>query len=166
MSCGDGEQFSYDSETHKKVFNALSSDSARYAPIWGNYYLRCAEWKIRPKWRYTGEFASSNTSNPLLLLSSKYDTVCPFYQASAVHARFPGSALLTQDAYGHTIPATPSLCSAKYIRAYFQNGTLPADGTVCGVDEVPFIGETLTTELPEDDRRLLDTLKAYARSIP
>lgn len=166
ISCSDGDPFSYDAETHKEFFGNLSSDSARFAPIWGNYYLRCAEWKIRPKWRYTGEFASSNTSNPLLLLSSKHDTVCPFYQASAVHARFPGSALLVQNSYGHTIPATPSLCSAKYIRAYFQNGTLPDDGTVCEVDEVPFIGETLTAELSEDDRRLLDALKAFARSIP
>lgn len=69
-----------------------------------------------------------------------------------------------QNAYGHTIPATPSLCSAKYIRAYFQNGTLPDDGTVCEVDEVPLLARH--SELSEDDRRLLDALKAFARSIP
>ena len=166
IACSDGDPVTYDAETYKEFFRNLSSDSARFAPVWGSHHLRCAEWKIRPKWRYTGEFASSNTSNPLLLLSSRYDTVCPFSQARAVHDRFPGSALLVQDAYGHTIPATPSLCSARYIRAYFQNGTLPEDGTVCEVDEVPFIGETLTRELSEDDRNLLDALKGFARSIP
>ncbi|TFY55969.1 hypothetical protein EVJ58_g7917 [Rhodofomes roseus] len=166
IACSDGDPVSYDPESHARYFRNMSSDSPRFAPVWGNYYLRCTEWKIRPKWRYTGPFGSPNTSSPLLFVSPKYDTVCPVAQARAAHARFPGSALLVQDSYGHTVPSAPSVCTARHIRAYFQNGTLPEEGTECGADEVPFVGETVPGDLSVDDRQLLDTLEAFARVIP
>lgn len=166
IACSDGDPVSYDPESHKQYFGSMSSDSPRFAAFWGNYYLRCTEWKIRPKWRYTGPFAASNTSNPMFIVSPRYDTVCPLAQARDVRARFPGSALLVQDSYGHCMPSAPSICTAKHIRAYFQDGTLPEEGAVCGVDELPFVGETVTTELSADDRQLLDTLKAWARILP
>lgn len=166
IACSDQDHYTYDPQSFGQWYGNMSTDSPRFAPIWGNYYLRCAAWTIRPKWRYTGEFAAHNTSHPLLLLSPKYDTVCPAAQARAVHARFPGSALLIQDTRSHTSPSTPSICTAKHIRVYFRDGTLPEDGTVCGVDELPFIGEVAGSDVSEDDRKLLDTLKAFARSIP
>lgn len=41
------------------------------------------------------------------------------------------SRLLVHDGRGHCTSAEPSLCTAKAIRAYLINGTLPAEGTVC-----------------------------------
>jgi hypothetical protein len=38
----------------------------------------------------------------------------------------------------HTSHSTPSRCTAKAIRKYFQNGTLPAAGTICDADLMPF----------------------------
>ena len=38
----------------------------------------------------------------------------------------------------HTSTALTSLCTIGYSRAYFANGTLPAEGTVCQVDEGAF----------------------------
>ena len=34
----------------------------------------------------------------------------------------------------HCSNAQPSLCTLHHIRAYFQNGTLPPEGTVCAPD--------------------------------
>lgn len=41
------------------------------------------------------------------------------------------SRLLVHDGRGHCTSAEPSLCTAKVIRAYLINGTLPEEGTVC-----------------------------------
>ena len=38
----------------------------------------------------------------------------------------------------HTSTALTSLCTIGYSRAYFANGTLPAEGTICQVDEGAF----------------------------
>lgn len=63
-----------------------------------------------------------------------------------------------------------SRCTAKTIRAYFQDGTLPAEGTVCEGDLVPFEpwNATYTTEpdVKEDhgdaelDVALMELMKA------
>lgn len=47
----------------------------------------------------------------------------------------------------HTSINTPSKCTARTIRAYFQDGTLPAPGTVCDADLVPFEKWNLTSVL-------------------
>lgn len=38
----------------------------------------------------------------------------------------------------HTTLSASSTCIADYIRKYFQTGALPAKGTVCEPDAVPF----------------------------
>jgi hypothetical protein len=55
--------------------------------------------------------------------------------------------------------STPSKCTAKAIRAYFQNGTLPAPDTLCDPDFVPFDQWNSTTisaskEYLNDDQEL------------
>jgi len=42
------------------------------------------------------------------------------------------------DTQKHTSISTPSKCTAEYRLAYFQNGTLPINGTVCEADIIPF----------------------------
>ncbi|EPT01002.1 hypothetical protein FOMPIDRAFT_15813, partial [Fomitopsis schrenkii] len=74
-----------------------------------------------------------NTTHPLLIVSPRYDTVCPLSDAERVHERY-SSGLLVQNSYGHCSLAAPSLCTAKYVREYFEDGTLPEEGTVCEVD--------------------------------
>ena len=64
---------------------------------------------------------------------------------------YPGSVVLTQNSTGvrirwlfchsldshyvfqHTSISGPSTCTMDYVRAYFENGTLPEEGTVCQV---------------------------------
>lgn len=43
----------------------------------------------------------------------------------------------------HASIAQPSLCTAKTIRSYFVNGTLPEPGTICEPDVKLFSEETL-----------------------
>ncbi|EJD34356.1 hypothetical protein AURDEDRAFT_131212 [Auricularia subglabra TFB-10046 SS5] len=47
---------------------------------------------------------------------------------------FTDAVVLTQNNPGHCSLAAPSLCTAKYIRPYFREGTHPPPGTVCEVD--------------------------------
>jgi len=164
IACGDSE-IEYDFESYKRSIEKLQALSQFAAPIWGNLYLKCTEWKIQSKWKYMGPLEPSKESNPLLILSQRYDPVCPLRDAQAVHARFNGSRLLVQDSYGHCSVTSPSLCMAKHVRAYFENGTLPEAGTVCGVDELPFVGETVG-DISEEDRELLDVLIKLARTAP
>ncbi|KAF8351757.1 Alpha/Beta hydrolase protein, partial [Amanita rubescens] len=46
---------------------------------------------------------------------------------------YPGSVVLTQNSAGHTSISAPSPCTMNYVRAYFENGTLPEGGTICPV---------------------------------
>lgn len=167
IACGDGEPMTYTDELYRTWFEDLQATSKFAAPYWGNMFLRCTEWLIRPKWRYTGPLAAQNTSHPLLLVSPRYDTVCPLSDAKRVHARY-SSGLLVQNSYGHCSLAAPSLCTAKYVRAYFEDGTLPEEGTVCEVDELPFIGAVHgeADAMSVEDKELLDALRSLGEAIP
>ncbi|KAH9895109.1 alpha/beta-hydrolase [Cubamyces lactineus] len=167
IACGDGDEHPYDPETYAEYFKDLSQTSSLTAPLWGVYYLMCAEWKVRPKWRWTGPLAAPNTSHPLLVVSPRYDPVCPLADAKAVHERFGGSALLVQNSNGHCSLSAPSLCTAKHIRAYFEDGTLPDPGTVCEVEELPFIGRTKdVAAMSAEDARLLEALEGLSAVVP
>ncbi|KAJ7083527.1 hypothetical protein C8R44DRAFT_903693, partial [Mycena epipterygia] len=105
-------------------------------------------------------------------------------------AGFPGSALFTQDSPGcvspllhvilrqhpanerpqHTSVTAPSLCTAAYFRQYFQNGTLPALGTVCPVEAAFFPAPTNSTAsrpsaLSVENEGLLEALKIIGDSV-
>ncbi|EPT00976.1 hypothetical protein FOMPIDRAFT_1121428 [Fomitopsis schrenkii] len=167
IACGDGEPVTYTKELYRTYFENLEATSKFAAPYWGRIFLRCTEWPIRPKWRYTGPLAAPNTSHPLLIVSPRYDTVCPLSDAERVHERY-SSGLLVQNSYGHCSLAAPSLCTAKYVREYFEDGTLPEEGTVCEVDELPFIGAVNgeANAMSVEDQELLDALRGLGEAIP
>ncbi|PYI02585.1 proteinase [Aspergillus sclerotiicarbonarius CBS 121057] len=121
-----------------EALSKIASDNA-------NGDMTCAQWnkKMYAKERYTGDF-NVKTANPVLILSNTFDPITPLAAAKNLTATFEGSVLLEQNGYGHTTLSMPSLCTAKAIRAYFNNGTLPANGTICQTD-VPLF-TTLTYE--------------------
>jgi hypothetical protein len=54
----------------------------------------------------------------------------------------------------HTSLAAPCRCTAKHIRAYFQEGILPSGGTICEPDLIPFEKYNMTNfgvDLSEDE---------------
>lgn len=167
IACGDGDERSYDAEAYAEYYKGLAASSELAAPLWAQTYLKCAAWNVRPKNRWTGPLGAKNTSHPLLIISPRYDTVCPLHDAKLVHERYGGSGLLIQNSYGHCSLAAPSLCTAKHVRAYMINGTLPKDGTECEVDELPFVGSVRDVRaLSVEDAELLEAMRGLSAIVP
>ncbi|KAH9859135.1 alpha/beta-hydrolase [Lenzites betulinus] len=167
IACGDGDSNPYDPADYEAFYKSLAEDSSLGAPLWAHIHLECSQWKIRAKARYTGPIEAANTSHPLLVVSPRWDPVCPLSDAKRVQARYGGSALLVQNSYGHCSLSAPSLCTAKHIQAYMVNGTLPSPGTVCEVDELPFVGSVQDVRaLSAEDSELLETLKGLTAEVP
>ncbi|KAI0630083.1 alpha/beta-hydrolase, partial [Trametes polyzona] len=167
VACGDGEPHPYDADTYASFYRNLTSVAPVVGPIWATYYLKCSEWRVRPKWRWTGPLEAKNTSHPLLIVSPRYDPVCPLRDAKAVHERYGGSGLLVQNSYGHCSLSAPSLCTAKHIREYMVNGTLPEPETVCEADVLPFVGSVRDVQaLSTEDAELLDALHGLSAVVP
>ncbi|SJL01203.1 uncharacterized protein ARMOST_04521 [Armillaria ostoyae] len=66
------------------------------------------------------------------------DPVTPLSAAKNASSAFPGSVVLARNASGHTSLASASVCTQACVQAYFHNGTLPSDGTVCEVESELF----------------------------
>jgi pimeloyl-ACP methyl ester carboxylesterase len=120
-------------------WDALRRQSAVLGDWWAHTRLGCVGWKAAARWRFDGPFGA-RTAHPALWLSNELDPITPLRNARRAAKRFPGSVLLEQAGEGHTTLGSPSLCTAKAVRRYFQTGQLPEKGTLCQVDEKPFIG--------------------------
>ncbi len=169
IACGDGDERAWDLGEYRKWYRGLEAQSHLMAPMWGIYWMQCAEWPIRAKWRWTGPLAAKNTSHPILVVSAKYDPVTPLPDARNVQKRYAGAGLLVQDSYGHCSLSSPSMCTAKHVRRYFEEGTLPADGTLCGVEELPLVGKRDSSglqALSAEDAQLLESLKGLSEGMP
>ncbi|OSC97428.1 alpha/beta-hydrolase [Trametes coccinea BRFM310] len=168
IECGDGDEEPFDADAFTAFYTRLLALSPLSAPIWAANYLACAEWRVRPHTRYLGPFAAARTAHPLLLVSPRFDPVCPLADARAVHGRFGGAGLLVQNSYGHCSLAAPSLCTARHVRAYMENGTLPEPGTVCEPDELPFVGrveEARARVLSVEDLQLLEAMRGLSKEF-
>jgi pimeloyl-ACP methyl ester carboxylesterase len=151
--CGDGRVVDQSIEEMEQFLKGINST---FADVWGRLHIACADWKIRPKYRFTGPYGG-NTSYPLLIIGNIADPVTPLESAHAVARDFNGSSVvLTQKSAGHCSLAAPSLCTAKAIHAYFRNGTLPEPGTTCDIEGKIF-GEQFNP--------LLDSLVGEERSM-
>ncbi|KAJ5280460.1 hypothetical protein N7478_005832 [Penicillium angulare] len=147
--CTDAEHLAnFTLESFTEFWQGLKKDSKALGDYWAQMQLACAGWKTRAKYPFQGILAQHPRS-PLI--------------AQHMSRQFPGSVLLQQDSEGHTTLAAPSLCVAKEIRNYFQNGNLPQAGTLCLADlkplvgrvgQVPIVGQATTLA----DRELLQAL--------
>jgi pimeloyl-ACP methyl ester carboxylesterase len=96
----------------------------------------CASWPGVDKDRYTGPW-NTRSAAPVLVVGNRYDPATR-YQGAVSTARLLGRArLLTVEAWGHTSLFT-STCADNATAAYLLTGTLPAPGTTCRADAVPF----------------------------
>ena len=75
----------------------------------------------------------------------------------------------------HCSPSVPSLCTMKYVRQYFTNGTLPKPGTICEPNIELFDSVTegsteddaqrrLHMDINEEDKLLLSAIRELSSS--
>lgn len=156
----------------------LARQSRWVSPTWTRNRLMCEGAHAAPAWRpqqrwdtsssnsSSSSSSRSSTSHPLLIIGNSHDPATPLANARRVARElFPGSSVvLRHDAEGHTSHATPSLCTARVVRAYFQTGALPAPGTVCQPEKKPFLGCVRDggCRFAGDERRLWEALVELA----
>ena len=159
----------FDPDVFANVYDELVTDSPHAGPFWSGIHVKCAEWPARAAWRYTGPLEAKGanaTTNPMLIVQPRWDPVCPLRDARAVRERYEGAAMLVQESYGHCSLAAPSVCTARRVRAYFQNGTLPEEGAVCEADEVPFVGRMRAEAVDAEEAELVWATRKLAEAVP
>ncbi|KAF6806148.1 TAP domain-containing protein [Colletotrichum sojae] len=110
-----------------------SMELSRFLGDWVTYtLLYCASWKLELKQRFVRGFNDPVVlSTPPLLAGTEHDVVTPLISAVNASASFPGSSVLRFNTFGHGLVNQPSLCTAKAVREYFEDGVLPPTDTVC-----------------------------------
>lgn len=153
-----------DSKFHYEKLRTLQHQSWTLGSYWAEITTYCANWYIRPAWRFEGdgkEKVGAKTAHPLLINSNTWDPVTPIRNAHKFSHRFPGSVVLEQEDDGHCTISDASLCTAKHVREYFQTGKLPEKGTVCKPDHGHFGDDEEDGQLTEEDQRLLEAVRTF-----
>lgn len=143
VSCGD----SYRGDRNVSWVRDLVDTSLDLSPttglFWSATYAQCAGWAIDPVYRFTGPFTSPEANAcssdapqaPVLALSLRLDTAGPLRNAVAITHNHPGSSLVIQEGAGHGTLSFPNKCVEDIVRTYFNDGTVPANGTVCDEED-------------------------------
>ncbi|KAL4966661.1 alpha/beta hydrolase [Aspergillus stella-maris] len=135
--CGDKKLPELTFTEMTPVFEAFEEQSRFIGTSGFVQAMICQNWQIEAKERYEGTFNVS-TRHPILAVGNTYDVATPLVSARNISASFQNGVLLENEGFGHTSIAHGSTCTINALRAYFQNGTLPEDGTRCEVDYAPF----------------------------
>ena len=92
--------------------------------------------KMQPPSQHFAGFdpAGAKTHNPILFVNALRDPVTPIASARKMSALFPGSEVLAVNVTGHGSRMDESSCVGEYIRAYLEEGVLPAPEMACQPD--------------------------------
>ncbi|KAK1231284.1 hypothetical protein PQX77_005599 [Marasmius sp. AFHP31] len=134
--CNDADEVP-SSLKHAREHYAKVLEVSEWGSLWAGFRVVCGGWPKIPKAQFRGPIAA-NTSFPLLIIGNAADPVTPMSSAHKLSRSFPGSVVLLQDSAGHTSTSSPSACTARNVRDYFDNGTMPEDGTWCAINGSPF----------------------------
>lgn len=133
--CGDKNKRSNDFEEVFAVTGELVNISRTIGEVGNNLVYPCARWPYHAKGAYEGSWHETiKTRNPLLYVGNTYDPVSPLRNAYNGSQIFEGAGVLEHGGVGHGFLNHASLCTAKAVRAYFQEGKLPTKGVVCAPD--------------------------------
>ncbi|EEU34243.1 uncharacterized protein NECHADRAFT_85518 [Fusarium vanettenii 77-13-4] len=122
-------------------------DTNRFAAdVIEDVVMRCSRWKLPAKERYEGDF-KAKTKNSILVIGQTSDPITPMASARNLAGTLEGSVLLEFDIPGHTILRRSSECVIKATAAYWSEGKLPKNNTVCKSDVKPFSTETGWVEM-------------------
>ncbi|KAF2761837.1 proteinase [Pseudovirgaria hyperparasitica] len=154
-----------DISAFSEYMEALANQSSVLGYWWSHERLGCVGWKAKAKWRFDGPF-TGNTAHPLLFIGNTLDPVTPLANAARMSKQYKDAVLLQQDCEGHTTIASPSICTAKAVRNYFQTGATPKTGTICPPIERPFVGRIEKEEKRNsEDQRILDAIESIRLSL-
>ncbi|KAL1881330.1 hypothetical protein Daus18300_001183 [Diaporthe australafricana] len=141
---GEKQGFSF----WKSYTETLKTQSPTFGPWWSNIASRCSGWRVRPSWRFAGPWGTPPAdpalkegvpAAPILFTSTRLDPVTPLHAAFLMSSDHPGSAVLIHETVGHcATPSGWSECFNERIRAYLDDGIVPANGTVCDTTCKPF----------------------------
>ena len=181
ISCSDGpgDRLQQTKEDYRKYADSIIAQSSLIGESWASIQLPCTAWHARPHWRYSGNF-HNKTAHPILFAGNTIDPVTPLYNAWTMAKGFEGAGVLHQDSEGHCTYASPSMCTGRALREYFQSGTLPGSrggleqwsghGALCEPDRLPLDGYTKDSvpELPkgETDKELWEALVGLNQAWP
>lgn len=136
------------------AFTCNDDQLPRFAPAWWSAAQRreslapgfatlraydtsqCAFWQSNPTDRYTGPW-DTRTDTPALILNSRFDPATPLAGALDVARRLAGSRVLVHEGIGHVVTQQSS-CAVRAVSDYLASDTLPAEGTTCSPDTIPF----------------------------
>ena len=115
---------------------AAEASFGTFGRIWTWVSSICAAWPSGDSDRYMGPF-TNRTANPVLVIGNQFDPATRYQGAVTAANLLPGSRLLTVHGWGHT-SLFSSQCADAVASHYLVDLALPAPGTVCEQDHVPF----------------------------
>ncbi|KAI0746078.1 alpha/beta-hydrolase [Earliella scabrosa] len=122
-----------------EILDVTRNVSRSFGSFWPIPWHRCSYWPVRAVERYQGPF-NGTYANKVLVIGNSYDGATPFFEAQHM-AEIMGdqAALVKQDGFGHTSIYQSSECVKMIIKAYLEDGTVPAGNasvpTICPVDD-------------------------------
>lgn len=127
-------------------YTALVRDQQQQSKYMGEWWatgtgIMCRQLRVNPPESqiFPATFPHVNeTSHPILFVGNTADPVTPLRHAQKMQKLFGGAGLLTQNSAGHSMTAAASLCTERLVSEYVESGKLPAEGTVCEAEEIPF----------------------------
>ncbi|OCH84673.1 hypothetical protein OBBRIDRAFT_763985 [Obba rivulosa] len=166
VSCNDNKPFAPPSA--EEVIDKLLNVERKVAPfafaaVTTEPDAGCQFWPVQPPERFDGPW-NHTLRNPILVVSNTADPITPIASGQLVIALMPNSSrLLVQDSPGHCSLALPSLCTVKHVRAYFRDGSLPPEGTICQPSVTPFGISEAGSVLSGEDHDIIESLKELGR---
>jgi pimeloyl-ACP methyl ester carboxylesterase len=132
------------SETHNPsnvgAWSRAARAQDRKAPYFGRpwtwFSSICQPW---PGWdddHYDGPW-NRTTANTVLVVGTRFDPATPYQGAVVLDRLLPRSRLLTLAGWGH-VSVGLSACVDAHVSTYLLTSRVPAKGTVCQPDVVPF----------------------------
>ncbi|KAL0058269.1 hypothetical protein AAF712_015057 [Marasmius tenuissimus] len=167
--CNDGDAVPPGVDAARAYYEEAVKLYSSWGTFRASHRISCSGWSPEiPKTQFRGPI-SGNTSFPMLIIGNTADPATPLSAAKKASQQFPGSVVLEQNSPGHASVSVPSVCTAKVVREYFVNGTLPEQGTICPMDGTLFDDPSATNAtlrrdlMSAEDAELADAMQELAR---
>ena len=127
--------------TSDAVYHNLAITEDQQVPGFGRLIvydmMPCATWPTMHTDAYDGPWNRSRT--PILVINAVHDPITSVWGAETAVDELGNARLLKVNGDGHTsMFVEPSVCRDDAELAYLVSLQLPAKGTTCNVDQLPF----------------------------